>query len=140
MKAFADASIAVDPALIRLNLVDTAAAEAAVMDLIASEQPTALFASQNLVTIGAIRALRALGKQHEIALVGFDDFMLAELLDPAVSVIAQDPAAMGRIAAQELFARLAGDRSPSRHHVVETTLIERGSGEIAPPGASPKKA
>ncbi len=42
----------------------------------------ALFTSQNLVTIGAIRALRELRRQHEVALVGFDDFLLADLLDP----------------------------------------------------------
>ena len=94
--------------------------------------PTALFASQNLVTIGAIRALRQLGKHHEIALVGFDDFMLADLLEPAVSVIAQDPGRMGGVAAQTLFDRLGGEHSPSARHVIPTWLIERGSGEIAP--------
>jgi LacI family transcriptional regulator, galactose operon repressor len=49
---------------------------------------------------------------------------------PAVTVVAQDPATLGRTAAELLFGRLAGDRSPPRHIVVPTTLIPRGSGEL----------
>ena len=63
-----------------------------------------------------------------------DDIMLADLLDPAITVIAQDPARIGRTAGELLFRRLDGDRSPTRHHVVPTRLIVRGSGEIPPPG------
>ena len=37
---------------------------------------------QNLITIGAIRALRERGRQHEVALVGFDDVMLADMVEP----------------------------------------------------------
>ena len=40
-------------------------------------RPTALFTSQNLVSIGGIRALHDLGLQHEVAMVGFDDVFLA---------------------------------------------------------------
>jgi len=49
-----------------------------------------------------------------------------------VTVVAQDPAAIGRTAAAVLFGRLAGDRAPTVVHVVPTCLIRRGSGEIAP--------
>jgi LacI family transcriptional regulator len=96
------------------------------------EPPTAIFASQNLITIGVLRALRARQVARRVALVGFDDVPLADLLDPGVTVIAQDPARIGDIAATTLFRRIAGDRSPAARHVVETTLIPRGSGEIAP--------
>jgi len=94
--------------------------------------PTALFTAQNLVTIGAIRALRRLGRELDVALVGFDDFPLADLVRPGVTVVAQDPPAIGRTAAAVLFARLAGERAPTAVHVVPTTLIRRGSGEIPP--------
>ncbi|WP_407342919.1 LacI family DNA-binding transcriptional regulator [Pengzhenrongella phosphoraccumulans] len=113
------------------------AAEAAVRELFASENPpTALFTSQNLVTVGAIRALRALGLEHTIAVVGFDDFQLADLLEPAVTVIAQDPARIGHLAAERLFDRLSGDTSPAEAIVVPTRLITRGSGEIGGRGRS----
>jgi LacI family transcriptional regulator len=40
--------------------------------------------------------------------------------------------AIGRTAAQVLFRRLDGERTPTQHHIVLTRMITRGSGEIAP--------
>ena len=98
-----------------------------------SNPPTAVFAAQNLISIGAVRALHALGLQHEVAMVSFDDIPLADAVEPGITVIAQDPHALGRTAALEmLFARLDGDDGPTRHVVLPTELIERGSGELAP--------
>jgi len=57
---------------------------------------------------------------------------LADLLEPGITVMAQDPAAMGRAAAELLFRRTDGDRSPSVHDVIPTRLITRGSGQIPP--------
>ena len=97
------------------------------------DPPTALFTSQNLVTLGALRALHHLGLQHRVAQVGFDDFVLADLLRPGITVLAQDPARIGAIAAERIFARLDGDTSPEETFVVPARLIIRGSGEIPPP-------
>jgi LacI family transcriptional regulator len=134
VQGLAAEGVAYDPALVRQDLSSIDAAQAAVLALLAQpEPPSGLFAGQNLVTIGAIHALRRLGLQHRVALVGFDDFLLADLLDPAVSVVAQDPATLGRSAAEVLFARLDGDRSPPRHLVVPTRLVPRGSGELPAP-------
>lgn len=127
------AGIEPDAALVRLDVRGPGAAEAQVAELLAlPEPPTAIFAGQNLLTIGCVRALRAAGRHHDVALVGFDDVALADLLDPAVTVVAQDAAAIGRLAAEVLFRRLDGDRSPTQVHVVPTTLVPRGSGEIRP--------
>ncbi|MDF9277720.1 LacI family DNA-binding transcriptional regulator [Arthrobacter sp. EH-1B-1] len=94
--------------------------------------PTAVFTSQNLVTIGAIRALRSRGAHHTTALVGFDDFQLSDLLEPGVTVVAQDPQEIGRAAAERIIDRLDGDNCPARRCIVPTTLIARGTGEILP--------
>jgi LacI family transcriptional regulator len=110
-------------------------AYAAVVELLGrSDPPTALFTSQNVVTIGAVRALHQLGRQHDVALIGFDDLTLADTLVPSLTVMAQDPNRMGVLAAERLFARLDGDRSPAETYVVPARLIVRGSGEIPPPG------
>ena len=85
-------------------------------------------------SIGGIRALRGAGVERRVALIGFDDVALADVLDPAISVVAQDPQALGRSAADLLFRRLDGDASPSVHDVVPVKLIARGSGEIGPTG------
>ena len=129
----AEAKIALEERLVRLDLRGIDKAEAAAKHLLtASRPPTALFTGQNLVTIGAFRALRSLGLHKMVALVGFDDILLADLLEPGITVIAQDPVAIGRAAAEMLFRRLDGDRSPSQKRVVLTRMITRGSGEIRP--------
>jgi LacI family transcriptional regulator len=127
------AGIPIDPDLVRHDLHDSDLADAAAADLLRrSEPPTAIFASQNLVTIGAVRALRSAGRQHDVALVGFDEVPLADLLEPGLTVVAQDVLGIGRLAAEQLFRRLDGDRSPTVRQVVPTRLIPRGSGEVAP--------
>ena len=131
--ALTAAGIAVEESLVRHDLYDAGVAESAAADLLARpDPPTALFTAQNLVTIGVARALRRLGREHEIALVGFDDFPLADLLTPGITVVAQDPTAIGRLAATVLFDRIAGNSAPPATHVVPTRLIPRGSGEIKP--------
>jgi len=124
----------VDPALVVHDLRGPAAADGAVTAMLARpDPPTALFSAQNLVTIGAIRALRRMGRERSVAVVGFDDFPTADLLSPGVTVVAQDPASIGRLAATLLFDRIAGEGGPPTTRVVPTTLIRRGSGEIPAP-------
>jgi LacI family transcriptional regulator len=129
-------NVPVDTALYRL---DTATEwfghEATLAMLDAPEPPTALFSAQNFITMGALRALAERALQHKVALVGFDDFPLADLLDPPVSVVAQQVGEMGRQAALLLFSRIEGDHSASRRVLLPTRLIARGSGEIPAPVA-----
>jgi LacI family transcriptional regulator len=96
------------------------------------DPPTALFSSHYLVTLGAIRALHDLQLAERIALIGFDDIVLADLVRPAISVMAHDPTQLGTLAAERIFARLDGDTSTVQTVVVAAKLIARGSGEIPP--------
>lgn len=131
--ALAGAALPIDGDLVIHDLHSSELAMAATIDLLdGPARPTALFAGQNLITIGVLRALRARAAERRVALVGFDDVPLADLVVPGVTVVAQDPAKIGRLAATTLFRRIGGDRSPTERHVVATTLIARGSGEIAP--------
>lgn len=134
LDALASAGISRSDALMSTDLHDVESARAALERMLrAPEPPTAVFSAQNLITIGALHALRDAGRSHTVALVGFDDLPLADLLDPGVTVVAQDPQEIGRRAAERLFALLEGaDGAPIRE-VVSTRLIARGSGEIAPP-------
>jgi LacI family transcriptional regulator len=125
--------IAHDETLVRMELHDSGAASQAAAELLGlDDPPTALFSAQNLITIGAVQRLRALGLHRRVALVGFDDLPLADAVEPGLTVVAQDAGELGRLAAERLFARLEGDGGPTRQVVVPTTLIERGSGELAP--------
>jgi LacI family transcriptional regulator len=133
-RAMERAGVPIDPALVRLGSHDAEQAEAVVAELLAlpeDRRPTALFTGNNRHTVGAVRALRAAGGEP-IALVGFDDFELADLLAVPITVIRHDPARMGGQAAALAFGRLDGDDRPPQEIVVPTELIRRGSGEIAP--------
>ncbi|MDV9189709.1 LacI family DNA-binding transcriptional regulator [Streptomyces sp. SR27] len=127
--AMEDAGLPVREDRIALGPTDPERVSTAVRELLAAPEPvTALFAGNNRVTVTVVRALA--GHDRPVALVGFDDIELADLL--GVTVVAQDPAALGRTAAERLFRRLDGvDEAPERV-VLGTTLLARGSGEITP--------
>jgi LacI family transcriptional regulator len=136
--ALASLGVELDRTVVRTGIRNAEAAERAAEELLAEvNPPTAIFAAQNLIAIGALRALRRAGLQHRIALVGFDDIVLADMVEPGLTVVAQDPGALGASAASILFRRLDGDASPPQHVVIGVELVARGSGEIPPDGVAP---
>jgi LacI family transcriptional regulator len=96
-----------------------------------SRPPTALFCANNLITRHVLHGLQAMGMHppESIALVGFDDFEIADLLRPGITVVRQPSELLGRTAAEILFKRLAsGTRSKTGKHVVlPVELVVRGS-------------
>jgi LacI family transcriptional regulator len=125
-----------DAGLVRTVPSPTDAYTATCELLLGSDPPTAVFAAQNLITIEVVRALHDIGLAAKIGMVGFDDVALADVVRPGVTVVAQDPTALGRQAAELLFSRLDGYDGPSRRLVLDTRLVARGSGEIAPGGSA----
>ena len=97
-----------------------------------AEPPTAILSGNNRWSVRLLRHLRDRPRASALALVGFDDFELSDVLSPGITVVAQDPAAMGTLAAELLFRRMAGDASPAQRVQLDTTLIQRGSGERRP--------
>jgi LacI family transcriptional regulator len=133
LEGLAHAGLKLREDLVRTDLKGVDAAELATVALLdLPVPPTALFTAQNLVTVGALRVLRARTLQHRVAVIGFDDFPLADMLEPGITVVRQDVPGLGRKAAELVFARIEGDQSPPVHAVIPATLIRRGSGEIRP--------
>jgi LacI family transcriptional regulator len=127
------AGIATSTIPVRNGLHDEETALRAALELLTSENPpTAIFSSQNLVTFGAMRALKSLGLHHSVALIGFDDFTLADMMEPGITVIAQHPERIGKTAAERILARIDGDDGAPKTYIVPSELIPRGSGEILP--------
>lgn len=98
---------------------------------------TAVVTGNNRVTAQLLHAKR--GVDAPLALVSFDDFEYADLLDPPVTVVSQDPDALGEQAAHALFSRLDESNAdtepqPTREIVLPTRLIVRGT--LSPPGAA----
>ena len=98
------------------------------------EAPTAVFTANNLMTIGALHALRDRGVHvpHQISIIGFDDLDFAELISPPLTVIVRDARLQGSLAMQMMIKYLAtGVSTPPEHSMVDVQLVERGS--CAPP-------
>ncbi|MEV4685768.1 LacI family DNA-binding transcriptional regulator [Streptomyces kurssanovii] len=128
--AMEDAGLVIDDSWVALGSTAPERVQEAVKSVLAGPEPvTAIFAGNNRVTVTAVRVLA--GHDQRVALVGFDDIELADLL--GITVIAQDAAALGRTAAERLFRRLDGVNDEPAQVALETVLVPRGSGEIPPP-------
>jgi DNA-binding LacI/PurR family transcriptional regulator len=94
-------------------------------------KPTGIFCANNLITMSVVRALKTLGISvpAEVAVLGFDDWDWAELIEPPVTVIAQPVYDMGNKAASMLIKRLKSTRIAKKTAIVmfEPELIKRKS-------------
>lgn len=132
-EAMGKAGVNLDESLLALDCVDPLGAAVATRRMLELQRPpTAFFALNNRMTVGTVRALWQEGQTA--AVVGFDDFELADMLPLPVTVISGESAEMGRKGAELLFERLTG-RSTGRQRrlVVATELVARG-GVPAPLG------
>ncbi len=114
---------------VRRGPVDVPTAERAALELLRGPAaPTALFCTNNRLTQGAIRAVRALGVP--VALAGFDDFDLADVLGLPLTIVSYDVDEIGRRACRLLIDRIdAGPDTPlpARRTVVPTEVIRYGT-------------
>jgi len=130
-RALRRAGIDVEPDLVSIGDGTWASAKQGTLNLMAlppARRPTAIVAGNNRCTVGALHALN--GGRRRVALVGFDDFELADLL--GVTVVRADPHRIGRLGAELAFDRIDADDDEPRRVVVPVELVPRGSGEIRP--------
>lgn len=97
--------------------------------LAAPEPPTALLTANNAMTIGALRALRSMGRDvpRDIALACFDDFSWADLFTPRLTAVAQPSKDLGAAAVRLLLDRLEQPDRPPRTLRLPCTLVHRTS-------------
>lgn len=134
-EAMSAAGLRIDDAWIAMALPAAAGVKETLHRMLSSPAAvTALFCGNNRISVLVLRELSALDRP--LALVGFDDFELADLVVPGITVVAQDVTELGRTAAEMLLRRIAGEAGPAQRVELGTRLITRGSGEIAAPGAA----
>jgi len=107
-----------------------ASGRAAALELLAAPQlPDAIFTGNNLLTAGVLQVIRERGLSipDDIALVGFDDTIWATLVQPAITVMAQPTADIGRTAMELLLQRIADPARPIRKIILQGQLHIRGS-------------
>ncbi|MFS8199825.1 LacI family DNA-binding transcriptional regulator [Streptomyces sp. CWNU-52B] len=129
--ALEDAGIQAEDSWMSLGVTDPVRVRRAAETMLSGPSPvTAVFAGNNRVTVTVVRVIAELARP--VALVGFDDIELADLLQPGVTVVAQDAAQLGRTAADRLFRQLEGSLLMPERIELPTRLITRGSGELPP--------
>lgn len=128
--AMAEAGLPVPEDLVRTGCSEPPEAAAVVRELLAAaEPPSAVFSSNLRCTIGVVTTLHA-ESRTDVAVVGFGDFPLADVLSPAVTVVDQDPDRVGLLCVERLLSRIDGSTDAPRTTVVGVQLIQRGSGEL----------
>ncbi len=107
------------------------------LELPASRRPTAIFAFNNQVTAGVLQSLKraAVRVPQHMSLVGFDDSRWAQLMTPALSVVAQPARDMGYLAAERLFSLMENPDLPGTVTRLATRLVLRESTAAVPAGA-----
>jgi LacI family transcriptional regulator len=91
--------------------------------------PSAVFTTDNTMTLGALEALNARGIRipDEMSLLGFDDLEWTKATSPPLSVVSQPISELGATAARALLGRIDGDGGPPQTHVLATELVHRAS-------------
>lgn len=130
-RALTERGLLRDERLVRMTVFAESGGRAAMAGLLAlSPPPTAVFAANDVMAMGALLALREAGLRapDDVAVVGFDDIPAARLVDPPLTTIAQFPERLGRRAAELLFDRLGGAAPvPGRSEEMPFQLIVRES-------------
>jgi LacI family transcriptional regulator len=128
--ALADAGLPIDDHLIALGGPTRHDGYLGARRLLESEdRPTALFTANNLMTVGAMHALRDLDLRipQDISLVGFDDLEWTTLVDPPLTVVSQPATDLGQETGRRVLARLDGSGGRPRRIKLDTRLIVRAS-------------
>lgn len=100
--------------------------------LAGSDRPTAVFVCNNMMALGLLRALAELGLNcpRDVAVASFDDFPLAEALQPRMTAVAQPAYSIGYRGAELLIARIEGrpaEPRPSRIRLATQLLVRESS-------------
>lgn len=138
MAALDRADMDLDPALVQFGDFRQDSGYQATLRLLGlPSAPTAIFVANNLMSIGALRALHdmGVGVPEELSFLGFDDLDLGDLLSPPLTTVSRPMAEQGVLAMRLLRNRIEGTtRAEPRRIVLATSLAVRGS--CAPPHAA----
>jgi LacI family transcriptional regulator len=140
LEAMTEAGFAVDPALVYTGpYSEELGIDAFAKFRSQTAPPTAVFACADMLAIGVLRGARAQGLAvpRDLSIVGFDDILHANLIDPPLTTVRQPAADFGRIGIQLLIDGLLGKDIPAMTDPLPAELVVRGS--VAPPRQSRRK-
>ncbi len=130
-RALAEAELAFDPAWVLWGPWTATGGRGMVRELMerAGPRPTALFCFNDLIAIGALRALyeAGIGVPGGVAVVGFDGIELTSFTTPALTTVAHSRDDLGRLGVETLLGLLAGRAPETPDRVLPTHLVIRES-------------
>jgi DNA-binding LacI/PurR family transcriptional regulator len=129
-KALEAAGVPDDEGLVRQGDWSATSGYEGVSSLLAAGQPfTGIFAQNDRMAVGAVRALREAGRRvpEDVSIIGFDDMPLASYFHPPLTTMRQDVEEIGREAAGLLIQVLENKVIPEIHHMLSPALIIRDS-------------
>lgn len=129
-QALTEAGIAADPALVFRGAFTMEAGQVMAQECLQLEpRPTAIFAGNNFIAAGALQTLREAGQSvpDDISVVSFDDLSTSFLIEPFLTVMAQQAYELGKIATQRLLKRIEDPELETAEIVLSTDLIVRQS-------------
>jgi len=93
------------------------------------ERPTAVFLNNNLLSLGALLAIKELGLRcpEDISVIGFDDHPWATVSDPPLTVVRQPAQQIGQVAARMLLSLINGEEIRESHVILDCEVIVRQS-------------
>lgn len=99
-----------------------------------NRRPTAIFASNDLMAIGAIKGIKSIGLKipDDISVIGLDDIFIASHMDPPLTTVNLPRYQIGKTAWKLLYSLIANKQESGIEEVIETSLIVRGTVTVPP--------
>ena len=135
IRAMAERGIEIEPNAIQQSAFSATGGYEAASQLFDTLKPTGIFACNDMMGVGALRAAaeRGINVPHDCSIIGFDDIELSRYTYPALSTVGQSVRELGELAAQTLIDRIAGKvPATTRRRVVTPRMILRESTAVVP--------
>lgn len=115
--------------IVQSAFTDSAGFEAMQQLLSMGNPPTAVFAANDVIAIGAIKAAQAMNWHvpEQVSIIGMDDIYAAATTSPSLTTIQKPKYDTGVIAARRLLARMGGEKSTAQHTKLPCELVVRDS-------------
>jgi LacI family transcriptional regulator len=128
-KALEDHGIPFDPAKVKVARSTFESGYASAREMLDEHEVTALFITNNVLTMGAMGYLqeKQIRIPDELSVIGFDDYDWTRITSPPLTVIRQPSYELGEKAAKVLLSRIKQNTQKCKNYCLDTTLIMRGS-------------
>lgn len=132
IKSLKESQIKYDPGLVEAGDLGLEDGYSCTLNLLRKiDPPTAILVSNNLMAIGALKAIKDQGLKvpRDLSVIGFDDSLLSEVMDPSLTVVKQPLQEIGQAAVRLLMNQLEGNQNPETIQLKTRLVIRQSCGK-----------